>query len=91
MTKQEKQPQEENKPKKRKRRGRRAPGTGSVFQRGDRKGKQWIAQLILEDGKPMQRYFNTEAEAANALKDMLYEQKRGMLATGPQQTMKQYM
>ena len=53
MTEIEGQSQEEKKPQERKKRkrGRRAYGTGSVFQRKDRKGKQWVAQLILEQGK----------------------------------------
>ena len=88
MTDEEKQSKEH---KKRKRGGRRAHGTGSVFQRIDRKGKQWVAQLVLENGKTRQRYFWTQAEAADALNEMLYEQKRGMLATGPKQTLKQYL
>src|SRR5215467_9404343 len=87
MTDEEKQSKEHKKRK----RGRRAHGTGSVFQRIDRKGKQWVAQLILENGKTRQRYFWTQAEAADALNEMLYEQKRGMLATGPKQTLKQYL
>src|SRR5215467_1895209 len=87
MTDEEKQSKEHKKRK----RGRRAHGTGSVFQRIDRKGKQWVAQLVLENGKTRQRYFWTQAEAADALNEMLYEQKRGMLATGPKQTVKQYL
>src|ERR1700719_2296957 len=81
----------EKQPQKRVKRRPRAHGTGSVFQRKDRKGKQWVAQLILENGKTRQRYFNTQGEAATALNEMLYEQKRGMLATGPNQTVKQFM
>src|SRR5215469_7267194 len=87
MTDEEKQSKEHKKRK----RGRRAHGTGSVFQRIDRKGKQWVAQLVLENGKTRQRYCKTQEEAADALNEMLYEQKRGMLATGPEQTVKQFM
>src|SRR5579863_1644044 len=75
-------------------RGKRRPrahGTGSVFQRKDRKGKQWVAQLALDNGKTRQRYFNTQAEAATALNEMLYQQRQGKLATGPRQTVKQYL
>jgi len=92
MTDEEKQTKEEKQPKerkKRKRRGRRAHGTGSVFQRADRKGKQWVAQLVLENGKTRQRYFWTQAQAADALNEMLYEQKRGMLVTERDQTVQQ--
>jgi integrase len=94
MTDEEKQPQEEKQPKERKKRkrgGRRAHGTGSVFQRTDRKGKQWVAQIVLEHGKTRQRYFRTQAEAADALNEMLYEHKRGMLAMGPKQKLKDYL
>jgi integrase len=94
MNDEEKQPQEEKQPKERKKRkrgGRRAHGTGSVFLRTDRKGKQWVAQIILDNGKTRQRYFWTQAEAADALNEMLYEQKRGMLAIGPKQKLKDYL
>jgi integrase len=67
----------------------RAIGTGSLYYREDR--KRWVAQIILENGKTKQRYCKTQEEAADALNEMLYEQKRGMLATGPQQTVKQFM
>ena len=66
-------------------------GSGSVFRRPERKGKQWVAQLILENGKARQRYFNTQAEAEEALTEMLYERRRGMLATGPKQTLSYYL
>jgi integrase len=83
----------EKQPKKRGRRKGKARrrGSGSVFRRPERKGKQWVAQIILDDGRTRQRYFNTQAEADVALNEMLYEQRKGMLATGPQQTVKQFM
>jgi integrase len=92
MTNKEKQPQDQKQPKERKKRkrgGRRAHGTGSVFQRTDRKGKQWVAQLILDNGKTRQRYFNTQGEAAMALNEMLYAQRQGTLVTEKDQTVKQ--
>jgi integrase len=84
--------QEENKPpeRKKRKRGRRAYGTGSVFQRKDRESKQWVAQIILEDGRARQRYFNTQEEAAHALNEMLYEQRHGTLITEKDQTVKQH-
>jgi integrase len=87
----EEQPQEEKKPpeRKKRKRGRRVHGTGSVFQRLDRKGKQWVAQVVLEHGKTRQRYFWTQVEAADALNEMLYEQKRGMLVKEKDQTVQQ--
>ena len=91
MTEKEERSQEAQKSQKRKRRkrGRRAHGTGSIFQRTDRKGKQWVAQMNLDYGKTRQRYFNTQEEAADALNEMLYEQKRGTLVTEKDQTVKQ--
>lgn len=77
--------------KKRSKRRPRRRGSGSVFRRPDRKGKQWVAQIILEDGKTKQRYFNTQTAADEALNEMLYEQKRGMLITEKDQTVKQYL
>ena len=68
----------------------RAHGTGSVFQRKDRKGKQWVAQIFLEHGKTRQRYFSTEKEAAEALHTMLYEQRQGTLITEKDQTVTQH-
>ena len=92
MTDEEKS-SEERQPKKRgKRKGKpRRHGSGSVYRRPERKGKQWVAQIVLENGKTRQRYFNTEKEADEALNEMLYQQRQGKLATGPRQTVKQYM
>ena len=88
----EQQPEEKQQPKGRKqrKRGKRAHGTGSIFRRPERKGKQWIAQIVLEHGRTRQRYFNTEGEAADALNEMLYEHKRGMLVTEKDQTVRQH-
>ncbi len=94
MANEEKQPEEERQPKKReKRKGKpRRRGSGSVFRRPERKGgKQWVAQIILENGRTRQRYFKTQEEADIALNEMLYEQRRGMLATVPNQTLKQHL
>jgi integrase len=67
-------------------------GSGSVFRRPERKGgKEWVAQIILENGKTRQRYFYTQAEADEALNEMLYEQKRGMLATGSRQKLADHL
>jgi integrase len=79
---------EEKQPTKRGKRRPRKHGSGSVFRRPERKGKQWVAQIIVDD-KPKQRYFHTEKEADEALNEMLYEQKRGTLITEKDQTVKQ--
>jgi integrase len=93
MTEKENTNEQKQSRKRGQRRGKpRRKGSGSVFRRPDRKGgKEWIAQINLEEGKTKQRYFKTQAEADIALTEMLYEQRRGMLATGPQQTVKQFM
>ncbi len=93
MTNEENPNKEQQLKKRGQRKGKpRRKGSGSVFRRPERKGgKQWIAQIILDNGKTRQRYFKTQAEADEALTEMLYEQRRGMLATGSQQTVKQFM
>ena len=65
--------EEERQSKKPKGKPRRR-GSGSIFRRPERKGKQWVAQILLEHGRTRQRYFNTEGEADEALTEMLYEQ-----------------
>jgi integrase len=68
---------------------RRSPrGEGSVYQRAD---GRWVAQLPLEDGGRKLLYRKTEKETLSALRKALNEQERGVLATGPQQTLKTYL
>ena len=70
----------------------RRKGSGSVFRRPERKGgKEWVAQIILEDGTPRQRYFKTQAEADEARNEMLYEQRHGTLITEKDQTVKRQL
>lgn len=94
MTDEKKQDSEEQQPKRRSQRKRKArrKGSGSVFRRKDRKGgKEWVAQIILDDGNPKQRYFKTQEEADIALNEMLYEQRRGTLITERDQTVRQHL
>ena len=84
MTGEEQQPKE----RKQRKRRRRAYGSGSLFYRPDR--KRWVAQIILEEGRTRQRYFKTQEAAADALNEMLYELKRGMLVTEKDQTVRQH-
>ncbi|MGZ3643489.1 MAG: tyrosine-type recombinase/integrase [Ktedonobacteraceae bacterium] len=79
----------EKQPTKRGKRRPRKHGSGSVFRRPERKGKQWVAQIMLENGISRQRYFNTEKEADEALNEMLYEQRQGTLVTERDQTVQQ--
>ena len=90
MTDEEKQPQEEKKPKERKKRkGKpRAHGTGGLFYREDR--KEWVAQIVLGNGKIKQVYRKKQEDAAEILNQMLYEYRRGTLVTEKDQTVKQH-
>ena len=67
---------------------RQRHGDGSVFQRKD---GRYVVQIILENGRKKQYYFKQEKEALAARRKLLYEKERGMLATGPQQTLKAYL
>ncbi len=71
-----------------KRKPRRGKGEGSVFQR--KSDKRWVASITLEDGSRKELYRKTRQEAHKALQQMLHDAEQGTLATGPQQTVKQY-
>src|ERR1700730_16977811 len=68
---------------------RRGHGEGAIFWRESR--KRWIAELKLENGKS--KYFSgkTYAEAQRRLKQAQIEQQQGKLATGPKQTVRQFL
>src|SRR5947209_5616029 len=64
-------------------------GRGSVFPRKD---GRWVAQFIVEEtGQQKQLYARTEAEAWAKLDKALLEQKQGILATGPNQKLGDYL
>jgi integrase len=67
---------------------RRGHGEGSIMQRKD---GRWMASLTLENRKRKYFYGKTRKEVQDKLNAALYEQKRGILATGPQQTLKAYL
>jgi integrase len=67
---------------------RRGHGEGSIYQRRD---ARWVGSLTLEDGKRKYFYGKTRREVQEKLRVALNEQKQGMLATGPQQTVKHYL
>src|SRR5947209_5794949 len=71
----------------RKRQARR-PGEGTVFRRKD---GRWVCEITLEDHSRKQYYFKTEKEALEKQRAVLNELAQGVLATGPQQTLKQYL
>ncbi|GHO88054.1 tyrosine-type recombinase/integrase [Dictyobacter formicarum] len=79
-------------PRSKKQVGRRVYGTGSVYQRKGRKKHPWVATFVEEDtGKRRYIQADSEKEANDLLQKALYDQKHGTLATGPRQTVKQYL
>ena len=67
---------------------RRARGEGSVFQRKD---GRWVVQIELGDGKRKLYYVKTQKEGVEKLRKVQRELEQGSLATGPQQTVEQFM
>ena len=67
---------------------RRSPGEGSVFQRSD---GRWVVQIELEDGKRKTYYVKSKKEGREKLKRLQRDLEQGILATGPQQTVRQYL
>jgi integrase len=68
--------------------GRRGHGEGSIYQRGD---GRWTATISLEGRKRKSFYGKTRREVQEQLKTALHQQQQGMLANGPQQTVKQFL
>jgi integrase len=66
----------------------RGHGEGSIYQRKD---GRWVASITLENRKRKQFYGKTRKEVQEKLRVALNEQRLGTLATGPQQTLKQYL
>ena len=66
----------------------RGHGEGSIYQRKD---GRWAASITLEGRKRKTFYGKTRKEVQEKLRVALNEQKQGTLATGPQQTLKQYL
>lgn len=78
--------------KQRKPRPRTHHGEGSVFELKDsQRTKRFVAQITLENGKKKKTYHATEKEAIAARRKMLNELEQGVLATGPQQKLKDYL
>jgi len=71
--------------------GRRIRGEGSVYQRKSGDGR-WVGSFIVEEtGKRKYVYGATQAEALNKLKAAQREQEQGTLATGKDQTLKDFL
>jgi integrase len=67
---------------------RRGHGEGSIYRRKD---GRYAAAITLENRKRKTFYGKTRREVQEKLNAALHEQKRGMLATGPQQLLKTYL
>ncbi len=68
--------------------GRRGHGEGSIARRKD---GRYQAAITLENHERKYFYGKTRKEVQDKLNKALYEQKQGMLATGPQQTLKVFL
>src|SRR5258707_14594132 len=68
--------------------GRRGHGEGSIYRRKD---GRYAAAITLENRKRKTFYGKTRREVQEKLNAALHEQKRGMLAIGPQQLLKTYL
>ena len=66
----------------------RGHGEGTIYHRKD---GRWVAIITLENRKRKYFYGETRKEVQEKLKIALHEQQQGTLATGPQQTVKQYL
>ncbi len=72
-----------------KQRKRSVHGGGTVFLRKD---GRWEAKFKVEEtGKYKSLYADSEKEAHKKLQDAQFQQRQGTLATGPQQTVKQFL
>src|SRR5712692_11071041 len=66
----------------------RGHGEGSIYQRRD---GRWAACITLEGRKRKTFYGKTRKEVQEKLQVALHQQKQGILATGSQQTLKNYL
>lgn len=67
---------------------KRGHGEGSIYQRKD---GRWTAEISLQGGKSKFLYGKTRKEVQEKLKTALYEQQQGILVTGPQQQVAQFL
>jgi integrase len=67
---------------------KRGRGEGSIYRRKD---GRWTAEISVEGGKSKFLYGKTRKDVQEKLKTALYEQQKGMLVTGPQQKVEQFL
>jgi integrase len=68
--------------------GHRKHGEGSVYKRSDGRHSGFIT---LENGKRKYFYGKTEKEVLKKIRQAIYEREQGTLATGSQQSVKQFL
>jgi integrase len=66
----------------------RKHGEGSVYKRGD---GRYSGFITLENGRRKYYYGKSEKEVLRKVRQAIYEREQGTLATGPQQTVKQFL
>src|SRR5258708_7589824 len=74
--------------KKKKKPRRRGKGEGTVYQRSD---GRWRAEITLQDGKRKTLYARTQEDVIQKLHQAQYEQRQGILATGPKQKLADHL
>ena len=67
---------------------KRGRGEGSIYRRKD---GRWTAEISVEGGKSKFLYGKTRKDVQEKLKTALYEQQKGILVTGPQQKVDQFL
>src|SRR5579885_1288857 len=68
---------------------RRGHQEGSVYY--DKASSRWVAVISVEAGKRKKVYCKTKQEAIRKRNEMLRELERGVLATGPQRRLGEYI
>lgn len=68
---------------------RRGKGEGSIYP--DKKNDRWVGSFYNEDGERRYVYGKKQEEVIEKLRAAQQEDKQGMLATGPKQTMQHFM
>jgi integrase len=68
---------------------RRGKGEGSIYP--DKKNERWVGSFYTEDGERRYVYGKTQEEAREKLRAAQHADRQGTLATGPQQTVKQFL
>jgi integrase len=68
---------------------RRGRGEGSIYY--DKKNDRYAGSFYTQEGKRRYVYGKTEKEAREKLRAIQFEERQGMLVTGPKQSVKDYL